>query len=124
MLVARRRPRLDARINDLARRIQEALPLNHGARIDEHVMILPGCIIGHDSMIAAYAALAAGAVVSGGVRVGRRAYLGAASVVRDDVSIGDRSLRGLGAAVVRNMPADVLWAGNSARPVRSKANRT
>jgi acetyltransferase-like isoleucine patch superfamily enzyme len=62
-------------------------------------------------------------VVSGRVRIGRCAYLGAGSVVRDSVSIGDRALLGMGAVLVRDMPADVCWAGNPARPIRTEAAR-
>jgi sugar O-acyltransferase (sialic acid O-acetyltransferase NeuD family) len=91
--------------------------VNHGARVNEHVMILPNCVIGHDSIVEAFATLASGVVVSGRVRIGRCAYLGAGSSVRDGVSIGDRALLGMGGALVRDMPADAVWAGNPARPI-------
>lgn len=83
--------------------------------IGMHVMMLPGCVIGHDTAIGDCSILAAGVIVSGNVRIGRNCYLGAGSVLRDGISIGERAMVGLGAGVVGDVEDCAIVTGLPAR---------
>ena len=58
-------------------------------------------------------------VVEAPVRIGAGTWLGARSMVMPGVTIGKRVLVAAGAVVTRDVPDDVLVAGNPARVVRS-----
>lgn len=83
--------------------------------VGDHVMMLPGCVVGHDSRIGNCSIMAAGVIVSGRVTVGTNCYLGAGSVLRDGVTIGDGALVGLGAGVVADVTAGTTVIGVPAR---------
>jgi sugar O-acyltransferase (sialic acid O-acetyltransferase NeuD family) len=101
--------------------------VNHGASlagdvaVGDHVSIGPLAIIGHNSVIDDHSILAPAAVVSGFAQIGRSCYLGAASSIRQRISVGDEVLVGMGAVVVRNVPAKTTVVGNPARPLESRA---
>ena len=48
------------------------------------------------------------------------AYLGAGALVREGRRIGAGALVGMGSGVVRDVPADEVWAGSPARRLRSE----
>lgn len=52
------------------------------------------------------------------VRIGDDCFIGARAIIMKGVTIGDRSIVGAGSIVVRNIPADVVVAGNPARVVK------
>lgn len=86
---------------------------------DTHIGIqvqLDRCVtVGHDSTIDDFSTLAPGAVVSGNCRIGRGAYVGAAACIREKLAVGDESLVGMGAIVVKSVPAGETQVGNPAR---------
>jgi maltose O-acetyltransferase len=51
--------------------------------------------------------------------IGTRAYIGAGSVILPGVKIGDRAVIGAGSVVTRDVPPDVVAAGNPARVLRT-----
>jgi acetyltransferase-like isoleucine patch superfamily enzyme len=53
------------------------------------------------------------------VTVGDDVWIGAGAVVLKGVSIGDRSIIGAGSVVTRDVPPDVVAAGNPARVVKA-----
>jgi maltose O-acetyltransferase len=55
----------------------------------------------------------------GTVRIGNRVFVGAASVILPGVTIGDNTIIGAGSVVTKDIPADVVAAGNPARPICS-----
>ena len=55
------------------------------------------------------------------IRIGDDVWLGGGSIVLAGVSIGDRAVVGAGAVVTKDVPADVVVAGNPARVIRTLA---
>ena len=53
------------------------------------------------------------------IAIGDDAWLGGGAIVLPGVTIGDRAVVGAGSVVTRDVPADVVVAGNPARVIRS-----
>lgn len=75
--------------------------------------------IAHNAWIKEKAALAAPCWVNGSAHIGENAYL-AGAIVRNQCSVGDNAFVGLGAVVVKDVPADTTVVGNPARPFIKK----
>ncbi|MEQ1757822.1 MAG: DapH/DapD/GlmU-related protein [Vicinamibacterales bacterium] len=54
--------------------------------------------------------------------IGNDVWIGAGVYVMKGVHIGDRSIIGAGSVVTKNIPADVIAAGNPARVIKSLAD--
>lgn len=86
-----------------------------------HVTVLSNCVLNHGVCVEGYSILASGVNLSGQVKIGARVYLGAGSSVREGIKVGQGSLVGLGSAVVRDVPNEVIVTGNPARPMNRSA---
>lgn len=84
----------------------EGVIVNHGASLD------------HDGSLADFVHLSPGVHLGGQVVVGRSAHLAVGVSVRNGITIGARSVVGVGAAVVSDLPDDVVAYGVPARVVR------
>ena len=87
--------------------------IESGARVDalSH--------IAHNAWIKEKAALAAPCWVNGSTHIGENAYL-AGAIVRNQCSVGDNAFIGLGAVVVKDVPAGITVIGNPAKPYNKK----
>lgn len=92
-----------------------------GAVIQAFARVGSGCIINtassvdHDCELQDFVHVSPGAHLAGGVHVGEGVWIGLGATVREGITIGDRTIVGAGAAVVENLPADVLAVGVPAR---------
>jgi carbonic anhydrase/acetyltransferase-like protein (isoleucine patch superfamily) len=84
-----------------------AVILNHGVTVD------------HDCRVGDFAHLSPGVHTGGEVTVGTGSHLAVGVSVRNRVAIGSWSVVGVGAAVVADVPANVVALGVPARVVRS-----
>lgn len=56
------------------------------------------------------------------VKIGRNVFIGAGSKILKGVTIGENSVIGAGSIVTRNIPSNVVAAGNPARVIRAWGN--
>lgn len=90
------------------------------AVLGQRVFMLSGCIVNHDNRIEDRVVFASGVTLAGCVHVEEGAYLGQSCTVRQYLRIGRNSLIGMGAVVVKEVPPQVVMAGNPARKLRDK----
>lgn len=95
-----------------------------GAVIGDHVKMLPQATISYGSSIGSYSTVSSGAVTLSDVSCGLSNYLGANVSIKERVSVGDNCILGMGAVVLRDVPANSVMVGNPARflrPARAKS---
>jgi UDP-3-O-[3-hydroxymyristoyl] glucosamine N-acyltransferase len=83
--------------------------LRKGCKIDDHVHIAHNVDVGEDAFVIACAE------VSGGVKIGPRAWIAPNATVLNQVTIGADSIVGLGAVVIKSVPANEVVVGNPAK---------
>lgn len=83
--------------------------IGRGTKIDNLVHIAHNVWIGEDCLIIALAE------VSGSVEIGDKVVISPSASIRDHHNIGDEAHVGIGACVVKDIPAGETWAGVPAR---------
>lgn len=96
--------------------------VNPGAVIGENCILNSGAIIEHDCRIEAHVHISPGAVLGGGVKVGLLAHIGIGAVVLPGGTVGDESIVGAGAVVLREAPAHCTVVGVPAKPIFRTSN--
>lgn len=89
--------------------------LTAGVSVGAHVAVMPHVTLTHEDIVEDFATLASGVHLGGGVRVCQGAYLGAGALIRESCTVGRCSLVGMGAVVLRDVPACEVWVGVPAR---------
>ena len=87
--------------------------LEDGVKLDALGHVAHNCYFERNS------AMAVPCSVSGSVHVGENAYI-AGDIIRNQCSVGDNAFVGLGAVVVKDVPADTTVIGNPAKPYNKK----
>ena len=87
------------------------------AKVGSFVFCLSGAVINHDNVIGDGVTLASKATCAGHVEVGNDAYLGQSCTIRQFIKIGEKTLIGMGAVVVKDVPAEHVMIGNPAQPL-------
>ena len=82
--------------------------ISRGVKLNTLVHIAHNDFIGEDTIVTAPTH------VCGSVTIGKGCHI-AGSIIRNQRSVGDRSTIGLGAVVVKDIPADTVAVGNPAR---------
>lgn len=89
--------------------------VNTGARLGTSCIINTRSVVDHDCHLGNGVHISPGATLAGQVTIGERSWIGAGAVIIPQVSIGSNTIVGAGAVVIRNMPDNVMCAGNPAR---------
>jgi sugar O-acyltransferase (sialic acid O-acetyltransferase NeuD family) len=97
--------------------------LTTAVTIGEHVVIMPNASLTHDCVLEDYVTICAGTALGGDVVVRRNAYLGMNSSVRERKIIGVGATLGMGAVLLRDLPAGETWVGAPAGPLKKSAQR-
>ncbi|WP_345628460.1 acetyltransferase [Rugosimonospora acidiphila] len=88
--------------------------------VGAHVSVMPHAVLTHDDLVGDFVTIASGVRLGGGVRLDPGAYVGAGALIREGVRIGAGALIGMGSVVLRDVPAQEVWAGNPARRLRAR----
>ena len=91
-----------------------------GARLREGCWVNTSASLDHHGQMMPYASLAPGVVTGGNVRIGEGSAICIGAVISHGLVVGDWSVVGAGAAVVRDVPDEVVAFGVPARVVRSR----
>jgi hypothetical protein len=88
-------------------------------RLGAGVFINRNASLGHHNTLEDYATVGPGATLAGRVRLGRGCFIGAGAVIAPGISIGANAVIASGASIHRDVPANVLAAGNPFRIVKT-----
>lgn len=89
--------------------------MENNIRLGRHAHVNQNATVGHDTRLADYVTVSPLASISGNVTAGEAAFFGAGSAVREHTRVGADSVVGMGATVVRDVPAGVTVVGTPAR---------
>jgi sugar O-acyltransferase (sialic acid O-acetyltransferase NeuD family) len=89
------------------------------SRIGAHAIVNTGATVDHDCQVHDFVHVGPGVHLAGGVRVSRGATLGTGCVAIAGVTIGENTTIGAAAAVIRDVPANVVAVGVPAHILRS-----
>jgi serine acetyltransferase len=85
-----------------------------GTKIDANVFIAHNSILGERCLIIA------NSQISGSCEIGDDCHIGPAAMLTDHIKVGDKGRCGMGAVVVRDVPAGVTVVGNPARDIEER----
>lgn len=97
--------------------------INADAELEDGVTVMEYSAIGHDSVIGENAQIASGVLVGGHCIIGKNSYIATGVPVKNGVKIGHDSVVGIGAAVLRDIPDNVIALGNPARAMKNKDDK-
>lgn len=89
------------------------------AKIGEHCIINTGASVDHDCEIADYVHISPHVTLCGNVYVGEGTHIGAGSVVIPGIKIGRWCVIGAGSVVTKDIPDNVLAAGNRCKVIKA-----
>lgn len=101
-------------------KIGEGSIINQGVIIDNYVTIGEACfvnigaMISHDTNIGTGVFVAPGANILGFVSIGDSCFIGANSTIINNINIGNNVIIAAGAVVIKDVPDNVMVAGNPA----------
>jgi sugar O-acyltransferase (sialic acid O-acetyltransferase NeuD family) len=101
--------------------VDESAVLSQGVQIMAGAVIQPdvtlGCntIINTGASVAAHVHIAPGATLCGNVQIGSGAFVGAGATVIQGLALGEYAVVGAGTVMVRDLPADSILLGPTAR---------
>lgn len=86
--------------------------------IEDYVYIQPHTNIGHNDVLKKGCVISGFCNLAGSVTVGEFSYLGISSCLKEGVTIGNNSIIGMGSAVYKDIPDEMIAMGNPARPMK------
>ncbi len=99
--------------------------INAGCRFQDQggITIGDGALIGHNVVIAtlnhAFEPENRGDMIPAPVVIGKRVWVGSNSTILPGVTIGDNAIIGAGSVVTKDIPANMIAAGNPAKVIKS-----
>lgn len=103
--------------------IQYGCFISCNVTIGNYVYIQPQCNIGHDDILEDGCSVSGFGNIGGNVTIGKFTYLGLSAIVKEGVTIGDYTIIGMGSAVHKDVPDEMVVLGNPARPIARNTDR-
>lgn len=104
--------------------IDEGTVVFHGAilqvstQVGKHCIINTGASIDHDCLISDFVHIAPQVTLCGNIQVGKNTLIGANTVILPNLKIGENVIIGAGSVVTKDVPDNVVIAGNPAQIIR------
>ena len=95
--------------------IREHSSIGSQCNIGDHVSIGPLANVSHNTVIGDYSTICGQAAISGGVIIGEGVFIGQGASIKPNKKIGSGAVIGTGAVVVKDVPPNMVVAGNPAR---------
>lgn len=91
-----------------------------GARVEigDHVFIAPNCVLSTAGHAIDWRQRSQGLEIARPIKIGDHVWLGANDTVLPGVTIGDHTIIGAGSVVNKDIPSNVIAAGNPCRVIR------
>lgn len=85
-------------------------PLQPHAKIGDNCFVWTNALIGHHSTISDNCWVTSGVTIGGNTRIGRSCFLGLGATIGHEITIGAKSIIGAGALVIKDAPAESVYA--------------
>lgn len=92
--------------------------INANANIGKHCIINSNSSVDHDCILQNFVHISPNATLSGDVLIGQCVHVGAGAVIIPGIKIGVNSIIGAGAVIIRDVPDNVVVAGNPGRIIK------
>ena len=98
--------------------IMPLVQVGPGVEIGNHSMLLAQSFVGHDTVLDEMVFVANNATVGGNIDILRGVHIGSNSSILENIVIQEYAVIGLGAVVVKNVPAYNVVVGNPAKVIK------
>jgi acyl-[acyl carrier protein]--UDP-N-acetylglucosamine O-acyltransferase len=95
----------------------------HATFVGDRTWLMKHVHVGHDAWIDSDCELAPHCSVGGHVTIERRVRVGQGAIFKPFVTVGVGARIGMGAVVIRDVPAGEVWAGNPARCIHAASEQ-
>ena len=102
--------------------IQNGCFISVGVTIKDYAFLQPMCAVGHDCTLEEGCIVSSFDSIAGAVHIGRCSYLGMSVSVKELLKIGDYAIIGMGSAVFKDVPDEMIAMGNPARLMKKNEN--
>lgn len=99
--------------------VMQGAIIQSDVRLGRHCIINTGASVDHECVIEDYVHISPHCTLYGNVSVGEGTWIGAGSTIIPGVKIGKWSVIGAGSVVTKDIPDNVLAAGNRCRIIKS-----
>ncbi len=91
--------------------------ISYDVQIGDNTCIQTMACVGHNTIVGKNVVMSSLSNCGGNCRIGNNVYIALNVPVKEHISIGSNTIVGMGAVVLRDLPADVIAMGNPARPM-------
>lgn len=103
--------------------IKAGAVISSDAIIEDNVSIEENAVIAHDAIVHRHSQISALVMVAGYCEIGERTFIAINVPIRDRVKIGGNTIVGIGSAVIRDIPDNVIVYGNPARIISERSEK-